>query len=605
MRAPNGAGWAAAGMALLVVGGVHAEDSPFTVNGQLRLESAFSVDSTDNPFNQLGNEFNGVPTPRSSVLGDDIATRTGGDADDTFNFLLLRGELNMEYRFNDKWSATAKVRALFDPGVYDEFEPGSVDSIAVGKLYGRPNYFDYDVEGKSNPQPLEWTGENYQVYLPSLFLQYNDGPLDVRIGNQQIAWGQAIFFRVFDVVNGLDLRRHSALDYAPEEFSDKRVPSLALRTSYQFEGNWLLDTFVQKFQPTVFSNPNTPYNAIASQFTIHDMYDNYDDKLSYGLRVKGEAGPFGVQAMAVRRYNPDGVYRWTESGVHRAPPGLEGTEDLWAGTAFEADPTGVWSADEWFTYSGYARLNGITGLNASIAEFPAAQALGAVLVDPNDYDAAHDELDMFFRLSGSGLRGHLAREYQEESVFGLGASYVFQGEPNSFTDQLIVNVEATYSPDRKYTNPSLSRDFIEDKEWITALVAEKYQRFSADFPATYFVFQWMHRTKSDLYGRYLDGMGGSKEQAPQGTSSWDGLVFAFQQPFPNLVWRVDFSALYDTDGGLLLQPAVRWKPNGDWTVEAFYTFMDGSVGGQSSINKNIISTLDHADEFSVRIGYQF
>jgi hypothetical protein len=605
MRATSGVRCATLGIALLGAAVVHADDSAFSVNGQLRLETAFSVDSTDNPFNQLGNVFNGKPTPRHSVLFDDVATRTGGDASDTFNFLMLRGELNMEYKFNDNWTATAKMRALFDPGVYDEFDPGKVGSIAAGKLYGKPNYFDFDVEGSSNPNPLEWTGENYMFYMPSLFLQYNNGPLDIRLGNQQIAWGQAIFFRVFDVVDGLDLRRHSALDYAPEEFSDKRIPALGLRASYQFPKNWLVDSYVQKFQPTVYSNPNTPYNAIASAFTIHDMYKDYDNKLSYGLRVKGDAGPFGLQAMAVRRYNPDGVYRWTKSGVNRDLALAPGTGALMADTAFEADPSGVWSADEWFTYAGFARLNGITGLNASINEFPAAQALGAVPV--NNYQDAHDELDLFFQLSGSGLRGHLAREYQQESIFGVGGSYVFSGEPNSFTDQLIINVEATYTPDRKYTNPSLSKDYIEDNEWITALVAEKYQRFSADFPATYFVFQWMHRTKSDLFGRYLDGMGGSVNKVAPGKSSWDGLVFAFQQPFPNLVWRVDFSALYDTGGGLLLQPAVRWKPNGNWTAEAFYTYMNGSVGGggDSSRNRNIISTLDHADELSLRIGYQF
>lgn len=592
-----------AGAALVAFAVPAQANDSLSVNGLLRLETAFSVDGDDNPFNQRGNVFNGRPTPRSSPLGQDVATRTGTDADDTINFLLVRGELNMEYRISEKWTATAKLRALFDPGEYKEFEPASVGSNAAGKLYGRPNYFDYDVEGKSNPNPLEWTGENYQIYFPSFFLQYNDGPLDVRIGNQQIAWGQAIFFRVFDVVNGLDLRRHSALDYAPEEFSDKRIPSLAVRTSYQFRNNWVADAYVQKFQPTVYSNPNTPYNAIASQFTIHDLYNDYDDKLSYGLRVKGDAGPFGVQAMAVRRYNPDGVYRWTQTGVHRAPPGLEGTEALWAQTAFEVDPSGVWSADEWFTYAGFARLNGIEGLNASIREFPAAQALGAYLVD--NFADAHDELDLFFQLSGSGLRGHLAREYRPETIFGLGGSYVFQGEPGSFTDQLIVNLEATYTPDRKYTSPSLSRDFVEDKEWITALVAEKYHRFSSDFPATYFVFQWMHRTKSDLFGRYLDGMGGDVDRVATGKSSWDGLVFAFQQPLPNLVWRVDFSALYDTGGGLLLQPAVRWKPSGKWTAEMFYTYMDGSIGGRTDRNKNIMSTIDHADEITLRVGYQF
>src|SRR5690606_9887598 len=147
------------------------------------------------------------------------------------------------------------------------------------------------------------------------FLDYNRGPINVRLGNQQIAWGQAIFFRVFDVPNGLDLRRHSILDYAQEEFSDKRVPSLSLRVGYQVTDEMLLDGYVQKFQPTVYGNPNTAYNVIPSQFTVHDMYGHYDKKINYGLRLKGNYGQWGFQAMAVRRYNPDGVFRWTASGT--------------------------------------------------------------------------------------------------------------------------------------------------------------------------------------------------------------------------------------------------------------------------------------------------
>jgi hypothetical protein len=66
------------------------------------------------------------------------------------------------------------------------------------------------------------------------------------------------------------------LDYVPEEFSDKRVPSLALRATYQLADQWLADGFVGQFRPSVLPNPNTPYNAIASRstFTIVQDYDN-------------------------------------------------------------------------------------------------------------------------------------------------------------------------------------------------------------------------------------------------------------------------------------------------------------------------------------------
>ena len=52
--------------------------------------------------------------------------------------------------------------------------------------------------------------------LPALYLDYNKGPLWLRVGNQQIAWGEALFFRVFDAVQGLDLRRHSVFGVAAD-----------------------------------------------------------------------------------------------------------------------------------------------------------------------------------------------------------------------------------------------------------------------------------------------------------------------------------------------------------------------------------------------------
>ena len=287
-------------------------DFSYSFSGMVRTEAAFGTSGDDNPFNQRGNLFNGVPTQRHSVIGiEDTATRNGVPADDDWHMAILRAELNANFKFTPQLNLIAKLRAIYDPGVYEEFDPDAVNSQAVGKLYGEPNYFKYDAEGSSRPNPLEWGSENSLVDLPALFLEYNRGPFNLRAGNQQIAWGQAIFFRVLDVANGLDLRRHSALDFAAEEFSDKRVPGLGLRSSWQFGNGWLLDGFVQKFQPTVYSNPNTPYNAIASQFTIHDRYAQFDDKVNYGIRVKGDIGPIGVQAIAARRYNPDGVYRWT------------------------------------------------------------------------------------------------------------------------------------------------------------------------------------------------------------------------------------------------------------------------------------------------------
>ena len=614
MRLANASRWEIGLCAgLILVGAARADDAAgppatswslpdwISLSGYIRPEVALKTSDREDPFNQRGNLYNGVPTARHGFTADDVSTRDGQPADNRLNLALLRTELDASLRFSSELSLTAKLRGVFDPALYDEFDPGAVNSQAVGKLYGRPNYFKYEVEGSAHPQPLEWAGRNYQLYFPALFLEYSKGPLDVRLGNQQIAWGQAIFFRVLDVPDGLDLRRHSALDYASEEFSDKRVPAPALRALYQISDHWLTDAYVQKFQPTVYGNPNTQYNAIPSQFTVHDLYGQYDSKLDYGLRLKGDYGDIGVQGIAVRRYNPDGVYRWTASGVNRDLPGAPGSGTVLAQTPFEVDPTGVWSSAEWFTYAGMARLNGLDGLNAAVRDFPAAAALGAAQVP--SYALARQELDTFFQASGSGLRGHIAREYRAETDLGGGASYVISAAPGSLLDQLIINVEALYVPDRTFTDPSLGAGFLRKHEWTTALVMEKYQRFSASLPATYMVFQWLHKTESDLFGRYLGGMGGDVgKPAPGYGGGYNALAFALQQPFPNLIWRADFAALYDPKGGLLLQPAVRWKPNGSFAVEGFYNYINGHLGTPTN---NALSTFDYASEVTLRIEYQF
>jgi hypothetical protein len=608
---------------------VAADDSPggdgfnFTWNGYVRSETAFRDSGEGNPNNQVTNPFNGVPVTRQGLGATDTVIRNGGTASNDINMQLIRLELDTAMKFNSNLTLQAKLRAVADPGWYDQFSPSAVNSQAVGYLYGKPNYFVYDVQGNSHPQPLEWTGQNYQIDFPALFLEYNKGPLDVRLGNQQIAWGQAIFFRVLDVVDGLDLRRHSALDFASEEFSDKRIPALGIRSTYQISDGWLADAFVQKFQPSVVPNPNTAYNVVPSQFTIVDGYNDYKSRLDYGLRIKGSVGDLGLQGIAVRRYNPDGLYHWTASGVNRDLPGAPGSGKILQSTPFEVDPTGVQSAQEWYYYAGETRLNGVDALSASVNYSPAAALIGAFPINQANcaaflpagaanhannshsadaYNCAMKELNSFFQASG-GLRGWLRRDYAEETDLGGGASYVVSSTPGSPLDQLIINVEATYVPNRSFTNPSLAGDYIQKNEWTTALVMEKYQRFSASFPATYMVFQWMHKTQSDLFGRYLGGMGGSTtEVAPGYKNGWDGLAFGLQQPFPNLIWRFDLSALYDTHGGLLVQPAVRWKPNGKLTVEAFYTYLNGTLGEP---NNNVISTIAFAKEATLRVGYQF
>jgi len=568
-------------------------------SGFVRTETALNTENDPlNIFNQNGNPYNIHPTSRNGLFPD-TTQRSEVNSPQQIDLQQFRAELDATGRFNDEFSIVTRMRVLADPGAYAH-EPGT-----------KPNYLGYTTSGDNHPIPLEFSSNNYNIDFPALFAEYNNGPLDVRLGNQQIAWGQAIFFRVLDVPQGLDWRRHSLLDYVPEEFSDKRVPAPALRISYQLTDNWLVDSFVEKFEPSVYPNQNTPYNFIASQFTVHDHYGKYDADTNEGIRVKGSIGDIGLQAIYTHRFNPDGVYRWTASGVNRDIPGLPGSGQLLQHTAFEVSPNGVWSANEWFNYAAQSRLNGLDGLNKSITDFaPYTSLLGAVPVPNIAY--ARKELDTFFQLAGGGaignnnggLVGHIAREYRQEDDIGAGASYVTNGAPGSLLDQLIINVETLYTPRRTFTSPDLGHDFITKPEVTTAVVLEKYQRFFESFPATYLVGQFLYKSQSDIFGRYIGGLGGTENKLPHGYGGgFKAAAFALQQPFPNLIWRFDFAALYDLKGGILLQPAIRWKPSGNWSMELFYNYINARIGNNP--NENIFGGVQYANEVTLRVGYQF
>jgi len=52
-----------------------------------------------------------------------------------------------------------------------------------------------------------------------------------------------------------------------------------------------------------------------------------------------------------------------------------------------------------------------------------------------------------------------------------------------------------------------------------------------------------------------------------------------------------------------VQPGVRWHPGGDVTVEGFYNYTNGHLWGKK--NNNLIDGLDFAQEFTLRLSYQF
>lgn len=678
--------WTAAVMAAyLPAGAVQAEESYLaglwertSVNTVFRSDAAYRTTGERNQYNQTGAPYQNVAVARQAYLPPTLILGLGGsegplaglapatnwslpipgindtvrrsdfipDKNQELNLFNFRMSTEVTTKFSDNFQFIGRVRAIFDPLLYDGFDAADVaqfqGGISDGGGYrgddtGKPNYYGAKARNGKNINPLELSSRNYMVDLPTLVLDYKYDNINVRFGNQQIAWGQAIFLQTFDVPNGLDLRRHLILDRAIEEFEDERVPKLALRASMQATSEIVLDGYIGKFQPSIITSPNTSYYIAPTQFykPLDNYYQgNYDWKMDYGIRAKADYGQYGLSAFFSSRYNPLGAFRWAKSGINKGLIGGFGAlvetayllkapgcgEALYtpslcrnydsvgaalADTPFSVGPGGIYSGDEWFAAAGSVRVAGLDALNTVIEEFPAMRDIYASQVA--DITEAKNLLNTFFLGAGGSIRGTLEREYFREEVFGLGGSYVTSSD-NEWLNEIILNVETQYTPKRVYTAPSLSVDFLKDDEYVITAVAEKWTRWSATFPAAYLVFEYQHRSDSDLVGLNLKGYNGNDGSSSQsknasGISNANYLVFAGFQPVPNRTFVFEWAFLWDIKGGLLAQPEVQWNIGNGMIMEVFYNYTNGHLYGNPT--KNLIRAVEYADEVAVRFTYQF
>ncbi len=586
-------------VAIGCIGAWNADAADWTVSGFVRQEIAAKISDDSNMNNGAGNPFNGVAEPYTG-LGPTPATfqprPASAKINNTFNQFSTRLELNLDGRLTENWSAHVKLRGIVD-------EIGRVESA-----FRDVDLYEQPYAGSSHgATPLEVAGKDWMADLPIAYVDYNHGPLWLRLGNQQIAWGEAIFFRVSDQVNGLDLRRHSVLGVAAEEFSDSRVPSLGLRGSYRLNEGWELEGYTHRFQPTLLGNRDSPYSVIPSQFIVEEKtgYDASKDHWDVGAKLRGTFGDYGVSFFAIRRDNPDGVFKWTLAQGPTAIPG----------SAFSGaiDGSGVFNAQEFFSYAAHSRLDGLGTLESALNQFPIGANVGGLVAGcgaPNatpgsyrvDQASASCILDTFF--GGGDLNGWIKREYLKENVFGGSVNHVFTGETDGLMDQLIGRFELSYTPNKQFTNPTLSSNYIQHNETQFAFVAEKYYKFGRDVPATYFVLQWMHKSASDIFGRALEGNDNTPGSRPGGIRGGSNYIaLALQQPSPTLAWRFDFTALTDLKGGWLVQPGTRWKPNKDLQFD-FYVNVLGSTSS-SQTKTNFAQDLQYAREAFIRATYFF
>ncbi|MCC6707853.1 MAG: DUF1302 family protein [Gammaproteobacteria bacterium] len=480
-----------------------------------------------------GGGSNFIPGAKNNAKGSivppgDIALNDEDSLD--FNLFNSRLEFDVQAKISDEFSAYVKTRIYYDGTRH--FTDGK-----IGDSFG-PGRWGAGMWSSRRQTLLEANTPDAILDLPAFYLDWNRGPLWVRVGNQVIAWGEAYFFRTMDVANGLDLRRHLTLGPGAEEYQDQRVASPGVRLSYTFSNGFELDAFAQMFSPTILPAQNTAYNLIPTYGArVNDEAGYHDARgsMNFGARMtmpitEQLTGIIGV----VNRRNQDGVFRNVDApaanngrintgcvnqyndtlnflgGAGAAAavgfPTLDTrmrSMENGCGSTFAPDPTGTPSLQYWKTIQS-ARLNNQNYLRHVIDDFPAAKWAVRNIFNFGDEQNFVDTYRTLegFRSSFGPFIQWVGREFKRENVFMVGGNYVVNSE-NPLLDQLIIRGEVSVTPNKRITH-DLEFKYKEVDDIVSSMILEKYYRFSDAFPATYMVFQWMHRTATDMFGRDLD-----------------------------------------------------------------------------------------------------
>jgi hypothetical protein len=108
--------------------------------------------------------------------------------------------------------------------------------------------------------------ESTAFELWEAFADIRAGRNSVRVGRQNIVWGEADALRLLDIVNPLDLTQHMSFEAGGEQFDHIRIPVWALRWQYEFARlpGYSIDAFVipGDYVPTAMPDRGSPFNQL-------------------------------------------------------------------------------------------------------------------------------------------------------------------------------------------------------------------------------------------------------------------------------------------------------------------------------------------------------
>jgi len=166
-------------------------------------------------------------------LGVHVGPRNlNNNPDDNHDFTISRTFFQTEwtYKPSDRFKFFSKLRFIGDQ--VDQLD-SAIDSF---------NAFPVDVP-KYDWTMMKASKDEYRFEVWELYTDIKIENLWLRLGKQQIVWGEMIASRILDIINPLDMSWNMLFE--PEEFENIRIPNWSIRASYLVERHiapcWLKD----------------------------------------------------------------------------------------------------------------------------------------------------------------------------------------------------------------------------------------------------------------------------------------------------------------------------------------------------------------------------
>ena len=528
--------------------------------GHLKVQTALETDwgvSTAGKPNRNNNN-NHVPGSGQglSTDGNDLQSANG------------RVEPLITFRASDD---TAQAMWLDNADLYVHLRYwGDVAQLINGPHVNTVGQGDYATPGVSRYPGNAWAARisehEYEADAAEAYLDLRKGPFSLRLGKQQVVYGEELGLQTLDQVDSLDFTRGlQGFQIASLEFSDMRIAEWTAKASYQLPdfsevgvNNSVLTGFISPdYQPSYFVGLGSQVNDVPAFEKIGD-YGNIRrarNKIVYGAVASTTV--YDVDLTANFYSTPDHIGWFSSAPV--CPPGTIGK----VGCILAQAPI------DRFSGSPFLAAAGIPG--------------------PRDF--------------------LIQRRFSREFIYGGSASYTvpsleFPGSQLLYGD--IFHFSAAYTPHKSFTgastvtlgNPNTSAK--KSGEINMTLDGERYVRWSQTFPSLYLLGEYNFRSRSAAINEtYMPA---------RGHHNFNAVVLSLTQPLPNAIWTGGFTAVCDTNegGNWFMQPAITYKPRSNTEFNVYWNFVEGTVdvaakrGGHGSH----LGSLDWIDAIYFRAVYK-